>query len=235
MTLPGEGDESPEAAPANLDLFAAAHIPASDEGEREELGPGAWILRGFAAARAPEFLREIALVQKQAPPRRMLTPGGRTMSVAITNCGRLGWVTDRKGYRYTREDPDSGRPWPPMPDAWPGFARDAAAAAGYAAFAPDACLINRYSPGTRMALHQDRDERDFAAPIVSVSLGLPIVFQFGGQERADPVTRAKLMHGDVVVWGGPSRLNFHGVSPLKAGTHPLTGGVRFNLTFRRAG
>jgi alkylated DNA repair protein (DNA oxidative demethylase) len=157
------------------------------------------------------------------------------MSVAMTNCGALGWVSDRKGYRYAAADPETGLAWPAMPEAFRKLARTAAAAGGYPGFEPDACLINRYVPGAKMSLHQDRDERDFAAPLVSVSLGLPAVFQFGGLSRKDPVRRVGLEHGDVVVWGGESRLFFHGVMPLKEGVHPLAGACRINLTFRRAG
>ncbi|MCR9144876.1 MAG: DNA oxidative demethylase AlkB [bacterium] len=218
----------------NLDLFAGADVPLPDRGEREELAPGAWILRGFSAPRALDFLNAMREIARSAPPRNMTTPGGFRMSVAITNCGRFGWVSDRKGYRYASEDPVSGRPWPALPESWERLAREAAEAAGYPDFKPDACLINRYEVGNRMSLHQDRDERDFEAPIVSVSLGLPAVFQFGGPERSDPVTRCALNHGDVLVFGGPSRLNFHGVAALKSGEHPLTGAYRYNFTFRRA-
>jgi alkylated DNA repair protein (DNA oxidative demethylase) len=164
----------------------------------------------------------------------MVTPGGYSMSVAMTNCGAAGWVTDRSGYRYTAEDPSTGRPWPPMPDAFSTLAREAASAAGFLDFTPDACLINRYEPGARMSLHQDRDERDFTAPIVSVSLGLPALFLWGGAKRSERPRRIPLIHGDVVVWGGPARMTFHGVQPLPDGVHPLTGAVRYNLTFRKA-
>jgi alkylated DNA repair protein (DNA oxidative demethylase) len=169
-----------------------------------------------------------------SPFRRMTTPGGWEMSVAMTNCGDVGWVTDRSGYRYDTIDPDSGKPWPDMPPLLRELAEKAAAEAGFMGFAPDACLINRYEPGARMSLHQDRDERDFAAPIVSVSLGLPATFLFGGPKRADKPQRYRLQHGDVVVWGGPSRLFFHGVAPLADGQHPLLGRQRINLTFRKA-
>ena len=170
-----------------------------------------------------------------APLRHMATPGGLRMSVAMSNCGAQGWITDGRGYRYARLDPASGRPWPPMPPVFLRLAQQAALAAGYPGFTPDACLVNRYAPGARMALHQDRDECDFTAPIVSVSLGLPATFLFGGAERADKAARIPLLHGDVVVWGGPDRLRFHGVAPLKEGEHALLGAQRINLTFRKAG
>ena len=165
----------------------------------------------------------------------MVTPGGYTMSVAMTNCGHLGWVTDRRGYRYDPIDPATGKPWPPLPASFHALATRAAAAGGFAGFEPDACLVNRYEPGTRLSMHQDRNERDFSAPIVSVSLGLPAVFLFGGARRQDRPRRVRLESGDVVVWGGPARLTFHGVAPLADGEHPLTGRHRINLTFRRAG
>lgn len=156
------------------------------------------------------------------------------MSVAMTNCGAAGWVTDRCGYRYERIDPDTGNSWPVMPPVFASLARAAAAAAGFAEFTPDACLINRYQPGARMSLHQDRNERDLGAPIVSVSLGLPAIFLWGGSTRAARPVRVPLMHGDVVVWGGADRLRFHGILALASGTHPLTGAARYNLTFRKA-
>lgn len=201
---------------------------------REELAPGAAVLRGFARPHAEHLAATIAEITARAPFRHMLTPGGQHMSAAMTNCGPLGWISDRNGYRYEACDPLSGTPWPPMPGSFAHLAADAAAAAGYPGFVPDACLINRYDPGTRMSLHQDRDERDLTAPIVSVSLGLPAVFLFGGLSRSDRSDRIALMHGDVVVWGGPSRLRFHGILPVKEGTHPLLGRQRINLTFRKA-
>jgi alkylated DNA repair protein (DNA oxidative demethylase) len=164
----------------------------------------------------------------------MVTPGGGAMSVAMTNCGQVGWITDRTGYRYAAIDPATGRPWPAMPQVFANLAADAAAAAGFSGFHPDACLVNHYAPGARMALHQDRDERDFVQPIVSVSLGLSAIFLWGGKTRAEKARRIPLMHGDVVIWGGPDRLTFHGVHALAAGEHELTGACRFNLTFRRA-
>ena len=192
------------------------------------------LLGGFAAPVADELLAAIGAVAAAAPFRTMTTPGGRRMSVAMTNCGAAGWVSDRSGYRYSRADPDSGKPWPAMPELFAGLAANAAAAAGYPGFAPDACLINRYEPGVQLSLHQDRNERDFSAPIVSVSLGLPAVFLFGGRARSDPARAFALHHGDVVVWGGASRLVYHGVRRLADGVHPATGRVRFNLTLRRA-
>ena len=212
-----------------LDLFAGD----TPELEDETLDPGAVVLRGFASARADELKDAVARVSAAAPFRHLITPGGFRMSVAMTNCGELGWVSDRRGYRYDPVDPDSGRPWPALPETLRALARDAAARAGYAGFAPDACLINRYAPGARLSMHQDRDEKDLRAPIVSMSLGLPAVFLWGGDERADKARRIALNHGDVVVWGGPSRLRFHGVLALKDGDHPFAGGHRINITFRK--
>jgi alkylated DNA repair protein (DNA oxidative demethylase) len=203
--------------------------------EVEPIGDGAVVLRRFAAAQAGDLLSEMARIAAAAPFRRMVTPGGYTMSVAMTNCGTLGWVTDRAGYRYQRIDPLSGAAWPDMPGVFRRVARDAAAKAGYRGFAPDACLINRYEPGARLSLHQDRNERDMDAPIVSVSLGLPASFLFGGLRRNDRPRRIRLEHGDVVVWGGATRLAYHGVEPLDEGEHPATGRCRINLTFRKAG
>ena len=156
------------------------------------------------------------------------------MQVALTNCGALGWVSDRRGYRYSAQDPDSGQPWPAMPPTFLALAQSAAAQAGFDHFAPDACLVNRYAPGTRLSLHQDRDEQDFGQPIVSVSLGLPARFLWGGLQRADRPQRVPLWHGDVMVWGGVDRLRFHGVAPVPQGVHALTGECRVNFTFRRA-
>jgi alkylated DNA repair protein (DNA oxidative demethylase) len=201
---------------------------------RTRLGPGAALLRGFSAEIDRALLAALARVAEAAPFRRMVTPGGFEMSVAMTNCGAAGWVTDRKGYRYAAADPETGKPWPALPPVFADLAVRAAAAAGFPGFAADSCLINRYAPGTRLSLHQDRNERDYAAPIVSVSLGLPATFLFGGEKRSDPQQRVALAHGDVVVWGGPSRLVFHGVAKLKDGEHPLTGPCRYNLTLRKA-
>ncbi|MGJ5180636.1 DNA oxidative demethylase AlkB [Bradyrhizobium oligotrophicum] len=201
---------------------------------REQLAPGAMLLRGFARPQEAELIAMIDAIAAQAPFRRMVTPGGHQMSVAMTSCGACGWVTDRTGYRYDAVDPDSGQPWPAMPPLFRDLAEQAASQAGFAGFAPDACLINRYEPGAKMSLHQDRDERDIGAPIVSVSLGLPATFLFGGLKRTDKTQRYRLVHGDVVVWGGPARLAFHGIAPLADGEHALLGRRRINLTFRRA-
>lgn len=211
-----------------LDLFADA------EPWHEPLAPGALILRRFALARAPLLMQGIEQVAGHSPFRQMVTPGGYTMSVAMTNCGELGWTTDARGYLYSPLDPLTSAHWPPMPQAFAELCHAAATAAGYPHFQPDACLINRYGIGAKLSLHQDKDEADLRAPIVSVSLGLPAVFQFGGLRRSDPLQRLLLEHGDVVVWGGPSRLFYHGIQPLKAGSHPLTGDCRYNLTFRQA-
>jgi len=206
-----------------------------DEPPALALEPGALLLRGFAAEHAAALLQAVDAIAAQAPFRHLVTPGGLRMSVAMTNCGPLGWISDRSGYRYGATDPATGRPWSPMPAAFRQLAEEAAAAAGYPGFAPDACLINRYAPGARLSLHQDRDEGDYGHPIVSVSLGIPAVFLWGGARRADKALRVELRHGDVVVWGGPARLRFHGVAPLAGAEHPLTGAARINLTFRKAG
>jgi alkylated DNA repair protein (DNA oxidative demethylase) len=199
----------------------------------ERLEDGALLLRGFAEAEAPRLLEEVARISQVAAFRHLITPGGFTMSVAMTNCGRVGWVSDRAGYRYDHLDPGSGLPWPAMPEAFLSLAARAAAKAGFEHYDPDACLINRYAAGAKLSLHQDRDEKDAWAPIVSVSLGLPAVFLWGGKRRSDSVRRLRLENGDTVVWGGPARFVYHGVAPLKDGEHPLTGATRINLTFRK--
>ena len=198
------------------------------------LGEGGVVLPGFAGELAAALVAAVDEIAAVAPFRNMVTPGGFRMSVAMTNCGRAGWVTDRKGYRYAPDDPITGRPWPPIPALFRRLAANAAAAAGYPGFELDACLMNLYGPGTRLSLHRDENERDMTAPIVSVSLGLPAVFLFGGQQRGDRPRRIALESGDVVVWGGPLRLVYHGVAPLAEGEHPLTGRRRINLTFRKA-
>lgn len=200
----------------------------------QAIAPGAVLLHGFARGQAAALMQAFEDLTAQAPLRHLITPGGHTMSVAMSNCGPLGWVSDRSGYRYDPFDPLSGLRWPAMPAAWAELASSAARQAGYENFQPSACLINEYRPGNRLSLHQDRDEKDFRQPIVSVSLGLPAVFQFGGLQREGQATRWRLVHGDVVVWGGPSRLAFHGVLPLAEGQHALTGRRRINLTFRCA-
>jgi DNA oxidative demethylase len=202
---------------------------------KEELCPGAFVLHGFALRDETALLNAFHEVTAKAPFRHMVTPGGFRMSVAMTNCGLLGWVTDRTGYRYDAIDPESGQPWPPMPAPFLKLAQDAAAEAGFAGFLPDACLVNRYEAGAKLSLHQDKDELDFTAPIVSVSLGIPAVFLFGGMNRADKSRRVPVSHGDVIVWGGPARLRYHGVLPLKEAQHLLLGKYRVNLTFRKAG
>lgn len=217
---------------ATGDLFGSVSRTGA---EAEALGDGATILRRLVELEAAALIEAVATVTAAAPFRHMITPGGHTMSIAMTNCGRLGWVTDRRGYRYTTTDPATRRPWPSLPAIFHEVATRAATAAGFAGFEPDACLVNRYEPGARLSMHQDRNERDFSAPIVSVSLGLPAVFLFGGARRQDRPRRVRLESGDVVVWGGPARLAFHGVAPLPDGEHPLTGRHRINLTFRKAG
>jgi alkylated DNA repair protein (DNA oxidative demethylase) len=201
----------------------------------EPIGDGAVVLRAAARPMAGALVAEVEDIRTAAPFRHLVTPGGHRMSVAMTNCGPLGWVSSHTGYRYQAIDPDSGARWPAMPAVFRVLSGKAAADAGYPGFQPDACLINLYEPGARLTLHQDRDERDLDSPIVSVSLGLPAVFLFGGLRRNDRPRRIRLDHGDVVVWGGPSRLAFHGVEALADGSHPLTGRSRINLTFRRAG
>lgn len=199
------------------------------------LEPGAAVLRGFALAQVPSLQQDLQAVLAAAPLRHLVTPGGRTMSVAMSNCGALGWFSDASGYRYTPTDPLSGHRWPAMPASFRALAAAAAARVGYEGFAPDACLVNRYAPGARLSLHQDRDERRLGQPIVSVSLGLPAVFLWGGPQRGGSTRRVPLAHGDVVVWGGPARLHFHGVQALADGEHPFMGACRINLTFRCAG
>jgi alkylated DNA repair protein (DNA oxidative demethylase) len=201
---------------------------------REQLAEGAVLLRGFARSQQHDLIAAVEAVIAQSPFRHLITPGGHRMSVAMTNCGSYGWISDATGYRYDGIDPDTGNPWPAMPPLFRKLAEEAAANAGFAGFAPDACLINRYEPGARLTLHQDRDERNLGAPIVSVSLGLPATFLFGGMKRSDKAQRYRLEHGDVAVWGGPARLAFHGVAPLADGEHGLLGRKRINLTFRRA-
>jgi DNA oxidative demethylase len=216
---------------ASRDLF---DNEARSDAEIEPLADGAVLLRGFATLEATELMEALGGVLLAAPFRHMVTPGGFRMSVAMTNCGRAGWITDRRGYRYEALDPTTGRPWPPLPAPFVQLATRAAAQGGFASFEPDACLINRYEPGARLSLHQDKNERNLAAPIVSVSLGLPATFLFGGLRRTDRPRRIRLQSGDIAVWGGPARLAFHGVEALSEGDDQLTGRCRINLTFRQA-
>jgi len=195
----------------------------------------AYLLAGFALANETQLLADLQQLLAVAPPRQMMTPMGRTMSAAITNCGNLGWVSDAKGYRYTSLNPSNGQPWPSLPDSFLRLADLAAAQVGFVNFVPDACIVNQFQVGARMGLHQDKDELDFNQPIVSVSLGIPATFQFGGAKRQDKPINLTLHHGDVVVWGGAARLHFHGIKPLKVHHHPSLGALRYNLTFRKAG
>lgn len=215
----------------NLDLFHAAE---DEKAEPLELGAQAWLFPGFALPFANAIQHSVELVLKEAPLRHMQVPSGHLMSAAMSNCGQQGWCSDRAGYRYSRVDPASGRLWPAMPDVFAQLAREAAALAGFSDFSADACLINCYQPGAKMSLHQDRDERDHVAPIVSVSLGMSAVFLWGGLQRSDKVFKLTLQHGDVLVWGGVDRLRYHGILPLDDVPHPDWGSLRFNLTLRKA-
>ncbi len=216
----------------NLDLFDS--LEPSDR-RQQPLAQHAFVLRGFAITYVTELLPTLVAILQAAPFRHLMTPGGLSMSVELTNCGQLGWTSNRHGYRYTATDTDSGQPWPAMPEVFLRLAQAAATQAGFNGFAPDACLVNRYEPGAKLSLHQDKDEQDYKAPIVSVSLGIPALFLFGGHARSDKAERVPLFHGDVVVWGGVDRLRYHGVLPLKEGQHPLLGRQRINFTFRKAG
>ncbi|MGO4312141.1 DNA oxidative demethylase AlkB [Pseudomonas sp. KB_15] len=219
--------------PLTFDLFADAE--PEQQPRCEQIGEQSYVLRGFALPWLERLLPALEAVLTAAPFRQMVTPGGFTMSVALSSCGTFGWTTDRSGYRYTRHDPQTGQPWPGMPEVFFQLAQAAALAAGFTDFAPDSCLINRYIPGAKMSLHQDKDEHSYAAPIVSVSLGLPAMFLFGGFARSDKSQRVPLLHGDIVVWGGVDRLRYHGVLPIKDGHHPKLGEQRINFTFRTAG
>lgn len=212
-----------------FDLLASTLI-----GTRDSLGEQACVLRGYALPYVPQLLAAVEHIQNAAPFRHMITAGGYTMSVALTNCGALGWTSDRRGYRYAAHDPDTGLPWPAMPAVFLRLATLAAAEAGFTHFQPDACLVNSYLPGNRLTLHQDKNEKDFRQPIVSVSLGIPAMFLFGGNARNDKARRIPLFHGDVAVWGGVDRMRYHGIMPLKEETHPLLGARRINITFRKA-
>lgn len=215
-----------------MDLF---DIQTAGDAWSEQLDEGAWHLHGCVAEEAENLLEQVDNVSKRSPFRHFVTPGGKRMSVAMTNCGNFGWVSDRSGYRYQTIDPLTGHDWPAMPSIFVEMAKKAANKGGYPEFDPDVCLINEYRPGTKLSLHQDKDEKEHEAPIVSVSLGVPAVFQWGGLRRGGGTRRIALRHGDVVVWGGPDRFRYHGISPLKEDTHPLTGNRRINLTFRCTG
>jgi DNA oxidative demethylase len=215
-------------APHNNSLWPDEAAPSI-----EPLAEGVTLLRAFCHAEAPVLLEAIATIEIASPFRQMVVPSGHTMSVAMTNCGDLGWITDRTGYRYTTHDPLTGKPWPAMPAPLLQLAQNAAHAAGFPDFTPNACLINRYTTGARLSLHQDKNEQDYSHPIVSVSLGLPATFLLGTLRRTDTLRRIRIEHGDVLVWGGPARLIYHGVAPIPTGEHPLTGPFRINLTFRR--
>ena len=219
-------------SPTTVDLFADAE--PEQQPRREQIGEQSCVLRGFALPWLDQLLPELEAVLTAAPLRQMVTPGGFTMSAAMSSCGTWGWTTDRSGYRYTRNDPQTDAPWPVMPAVFFALAQAAAREAGFADFVPDSCLINRYVPGAKMSLHQDKDEADYTAPIVSVSLGLPALFLFGGFERSDKSQRVPLLHGDIVVWGGVDRLRYHGVLPIKEGQHRRMGEQRINFTFRTA-
>lgn len=217
--------------PATLDLFAdeAPQPPAT-----ERIGPQSFVFRGLALPLIDRLLPALEAVLTRAPFRNMVTPGGYTMSVALSSCGQFGWTTDRNGYQYSSIDPQTGQAWPEMPEVFMELARSAADAAGFADFVPDACLINRYVPGAKLALHQDKDERGYQWPVVSVSLGIPAMFLFGGHARSDATRKVPLFHGDVVVWGGEDRLRYHGVMPIRQAEHPQLGEQRINFTFRKA-
>jgi DNA oxidative demethylase len=215
----------------NLNLFENVLDPES----HSELTPGVALLRGFALTDEATLLLALSSVVAEAPFRHMTTKGGFRMSVAMTSCGSLGWTSNERGYSYASEDPVSLKRWPAMPSCFLRLAQQAAAACGFPDFIPDSCLINRYEPGARLSMHQDRNEQSFEHPIVSVSLGLPATFMLGGLERTDKAARIALLHGDVMVWGGVARLLHHGVLAPKAGNHPLLGSQRVNLTFRKAG
>lgn len=216
-------------------MTTLALFEGPEPGECERIGTHAWVLRGYALPYVEELLLALGDIEARSPFRHMVTPGGFTMSVTLTNCGALGWVSSRRGYRYSSIDPDNNRPWPAMPDVFAQLARVAAKTAGFDGFEPDACLINRYLPGSRMSLHQDRNELDFGAPIVSVSLGMRATFLFGGHQRTAKPAKVPLYHGDIAAWGGEDRLRYHGIMPLKDQPHPLLGSQRINLTFRLAG
>jgi alkylated DNA repair protein (DNA oxidative demethylase) len=217
--------------PATLDLFAE---DTPQPQANEQIGPRSWVLRGFALPWVDRLLPALDSVLTQAPFRQMVTPGGHVMSAALSSCGRYGWITDHQGYAYSPIDPQTGEPWPALPEVFLKLAQQASDEAGFQDFVPDTCLINRYIPGAKMSLHQDKNERGYEWPVVSVSLGIPAMFLFGGHARSDATQRVPLFHGDVVAWGGEDRLRFHGVMPIKQAEHPQLGEQRINFTFRKA-
>ncbi len=214
------------------DLFQTAN---NGESWQENIRDDVVVLRQYANKQAAEILKEVELITAVAPFRKMKTPSGLSMSAELTSCGKYGWISDQQGYRYSKSDPLNNNAWPKLPELFFKFGREAAKKAGFSDFKPDVCMINRYAPASKMSLHQDRNERDFSekAPIVSLSLGVPANFYFGGLERSDPTIKIPLIHGDVVVWGGKSRLCFHGVGVIKDDYHPMLGNFRINLTFRK--
>jgi DNA oxidative demethylase len=216
-----------------VDLFD--DLPLLAEDLHTVIAPGAVLMRAFGRADDVDILQAVESVIAQAPLRHLQTPGGYTMSIQTTRCGSMGWVSEPGGYRYAPSNPSTRAPWPAMPQCLLDFAVRAATEAGYPDFVPDSCMVNQYLPGNKLGLHQDRDERDLRAPVVSLSLGLPAIFLFGGLQRTGKTQRYRLAHGDVVVWGGPSRLAFHGVLPVADGDHALVGRRRVNVTFRKVG
>jgi DNA oxidative demethylase len=200
-----------------------------------EVDKDAYYLSGYALTNEKALIIDLHEVLSQASLRQMMTKMGFYTSAAMTNCGQLGWVSDRKGYRYEALNPLTGKSWPAMPVSFFQLAQNAALEAGFSDFKPDACLINQYKVGASMGLHQDKNELDFTQPILSVSLGIPAIFKFGGLSRSDKPIKIRLTHGDIVVWGGDARLNYHGIIPLQPNNHAVLGPYRYNLTFRKAG
>jgi len=199
------------------------------EPTHEEIFPGAVLMRSLALPQDNEFFTAAEAIIAARPLHHTTTPSGLPMGVMVTDCG------DSRAFanRWDTANPERMRLWPPMPPLLRDFAIRCAVRSGFPQFRPDACHINRYQAGTKLGLHQDRHECDWTQPIVSLSFGLECIFLLGGLQRTDKPRRILLEHGDVIVWGGPSRMRFHGVQPLKPGHHPLTGPYRYNLTFRK--